>query len=313
MDYFELLPWISNFLGLFQTDSVSGFFSEPFNTLWLGLAVTAPIFVALYVLQIIATYTVAKRGGFKHRWMAFIPFVNTYYIGVLADKNKFYNVKIKTFSLALAVVEFVLVAGYIFYYAVSGIIFAGGLYEIVTEPSVVTGEMVAIGYRSASRISDTWLGWVFDYFELYVLFILGLVYLVLHIFTLIGFFQTYACRRYLLLSLFAALFPIKGALMFAVRNNDGMNYREYMMGEQRRRYEMYQQYNRPDDNPYGYNPYSRNRGDRGEGQDERPRGSAPDPFNGLGGSSNQNSNGNSSSGRGGQTPPDDPFDEFKSK
>ena len=49
--------------------------------------------------------------------MAFIPFFNTYYIGVCAQKNKCFNaISAKTVGIITAVFEFVLVAAYIVYH-----------------------------------------------------------------------------------------------------------------------------------------------------------------------------------------------------
>ena len=166
---------------------------------------------------------------------------------------------------------------------------------------------IAVGYVSSSRIAGTWFAWVFDYLEGYVLVWINLAYILLNVFVVISFFQTYACRRYVLMSFASVLFPIKGVLMFAVRNNKGMNYRDYVRGEQRRRYEMYQQYTSQNGgSPYGgYNPYGSRPGTPSGDPYQSPRSgdSAPDPFDGLGSSGNSRGTASSSD--------DDPFEEFK--
>ena len=88
-----------------------------------------------------------------------------------------------------------------------------------------------------------------------------LAFLVFEVFTLSAFFQTFAARRYMLFTITSVLFPVQGIIIFILRNNSGMNYREYIRREQERQYRMYQQYRRQqsfDQNPYNQNPYSRN-------------------------------------------------------
>lgn len=292
MDFFELLSYGNSISQLIPVEM------DPFTTLLVSMVIAGCLFVVLFALQAVALYTIAKREGYRHKWMAFIPFFNTYYIGVVSDKNKFYNFPAKTVSLVLAIIETLLVAGFVLYYVVAGIVYAGGFYEVVTQTTSL-GITYIVGYQSSARIAGTWLAWVFDYLDAYVLSYVNLVYILIHVVVVITFFQTYSCRRYVLLSLACVIFPIKGALMFAVRNNRAMSYKDYMRGEQRRRYENYRQYNNQSGTPYGgYNPYSgRPSAPPDEGASAPPQGE--DPFGGLG-----KTDGDSSA-------PEDPFDEFK--
>lgn len=295
MDFFELL----NYSGLFLMGV-----DDPFTALWISLVIAGVLFAVLYALQSVALYTIAKREGYKNRWMAFIPFFNSYYIGVVSDKNRFYNIPGKALSLALAIVELVLVAGFVLSTVVDCFVFYSGLYDPVTQQVSVMGQTqtVTVGYASSARIAGTWLGWIFDYLG-NILTWVNYVYIILCVLVVISFFQTYACRTYVWMSLGCALFPIKGLLMFIVRNNRGMNYREYIRGEQRRRYQMYQQYSSNAGANGGYNPYNGRPSapPRDDPYADPPsEGQSGDPFDGFGSSS-----GSSSSS------PDDPFDEFK--
>lgn len=309
MEFFEFLYYADFFL--FSVDN-------PAQALMIGMIVAGVLFLVVYAMEAVALYTIAKREGYKHKWMAFVPFFNSYYIGVVSDKNRFYNLPSKSVSLALAIVELLLVAGYILYYSVAGIVYAGELYDVVTQQVTAMGQTqtVIVGYAASSTLWQRlpWMAWIFDYLESYVLTWVNLLYILLSVLVIISFFQTYACRRYIWLSLGSVLFPIKGILMFAVRNNKGLNYRDYVRGEQRRRYEMYQQYsNQNGGNPYGgYNPYNGRPGTPPSGspyQPPRPDESAADPFDGLGASSDNKSSGSDSSSS--STSPDDPFEEFK--
>ena len=98
----------------------------------------------------------------------------------------------------------------------------------------------------------------------------------------------------------SVLFPIQGILFFIVRNNVGVNYRDFLRAEQARQYAAYQNYQQQQNfngNPYGRdgynnNPYNNN------GYGNRDGGASGDPFGGLGGSGNGENKGGS------------PFDEF---
>lgn len=46
------------------------------------------ISIALYVLQAIGFYTIAKRRGIAHAWLAFIPFGSAWILGALYDDYK---------------------------------------------------------------------------------------------------------------------------------------------------------------------------------------------------------------------------------
>ena len=285
-----------------------------YDLLIISLLIGCICFAVVYIFQSVALYSIAKREGYDKKWMAFVPFFNVYYIGVVSDKNSIFKVSPKKFSLALAIVELVLVVLYAIYYVSEGIIFAGGFYNEITELVLMGGQQipVVVGYESAGVPEAlAWAGWFFDWVEICFIDWLNLIQIVLTVFVIEAFFQTYSGRHHVLFTLFSILFPIKGILFFVVRNNTGKNYRDYLKEQQQRQFQMYQQYNRQNmnGNPYNnYNPYTGqpiNHDDdpynnRGSGAG----GSNQDPFDGMGESHKNNSNGN------GSGDPGDPFDDL---
>lgn len=269
------------------------------NKLWVQLLVGGICFAIVFVFQAIALFTIAKREGYKNKWMAFVPFLNTYYIGVCAQKNKFHTVDARTIGLLTAVFEFILFAFYVLYYVACYLVSG---YE-VEQATVITFFGVT---RTATEYSLVgvpeklaWAAWMYNYMYRYILRFVDLLFLVCQVCLLITFFQTYACRRYVLFAVTSILFPIQGILFFVVRNNKALNYKEFLRNEQARVYRMYQQqqqqnFNR---NPYNQNPYS---GTPGDGAPENGRSGPEDPFGDLGGNA---SGGNT------EAPPS-PFDEF---
>ena len=229
--------------------------------------------------------------------MAFIPFFNTYYIGVCAQKNKFYNVNTKTIGLIAAITEAVLVFLYIFA-LISGSLVDKYL-EKVTETHWLFGEYETYTLNIGAVPDNLqWAAWVYRYMSTYILSILDLVFNIMQIILLICFFQTYASRRYVLFALTSVLFPIMGILFFIVRNNKGVNYRDFIRAEQARQYQQYQQYQQNfNQNPYNQNPYNRN-----PYNNPTPSNGGSDPFDEFGGNGQSDGTGANSGS--------DPFEDF---
>ena len=283
-------------MDFFEYASFAGEFAP--SKLWVQLLIGGLCFAIVFIFEAIALYTIATKNGYKNKWMAFIPFFNTYYIGVCAQKNKFYNVSAKTIGLAVAISEAIIVALYIFS------LIAGSLLEeyLVEVEDIYFGVTILTYEVNADAVPNSlqWAVWVYNYLDTYILRILNLVYVILEVILLICFFQTYACRRYVIFSITSVLFPIMGILFFIVRNNKGVNYRDFLRAEQARQYQQYQQYrqqnyNNPYNQNYNQNPYNRNNYNNPPSNG----GSGADPFDGFGGDGNSDSNSKN-----------DPFEDF---
>lgn len=281
--------------------------SEFSNVLWVALLVGGLCFALVFVFQGVALYTIAGREGYKNKWMAFVPFFNTYYIGVCGQKNRFYNMDTKKVAISAAVFEAVLVALYVLYYfARYGVLEANGFigYRIEDTGFGYTVEVPFI--RSDLPESLEWAAWIALHLNDYVIWYIDIVYVLLNAVLLVCFFQTYMSRRYVLFTITSVLFPIQGILFFVVRNNRGMNYKEFIARKRAYQYQVYQQqqqyYNQNpyNQNPYNGNPYNGNPYNQNQyGQTSHTK--VDDPFDDFG--SNGNSSGNSGSGG-------SPFDEF---
>lgn len=271
--------------------------------LWACLLFAVCGYAIFYIFQSIGLYTIAKNNGFNKRWMAFVPFLNTYYIGVVSEKNKVFKAQAKHVALAAAIVEFIYVAVCMLYYISVFLIFSGGYAKPIYSSGIVWGEVVEhlSGYEAVNLPEElNWAWWVFAYAQNYIAYFIQIAYVILNMFVLVSFFRTYASSRYVLFSLLCVFFPIKGIIIFAVRNNRGRNYFDFIREQRQRQYAMYQEYMRNggqggnyNPNGYGGNPYA---------QQQRP---APpeDPFGGLG--EKEHNNGGDAAERHGS---DDPFD-----
>ena len=273
-------------MDFFEYKSIAELFSP---TNWVQYSIGGLCFAIVFIFEAIALYTIATKNGYKNRWMAFVPFLNTYYIGVCAQKNKFYNINAKTISLIAAIFEFVLVALYIFDEIAFNILKNGGyLYTDIDTTSFWSFETYILSDDVPNNLQ--WAVWVCNYMYSYIIRILDIVYIVAEVILLICFFQTYACRRYVLFSITSILFPIMGILFFIVRNNKAINYKDYVRAEQARQYQQYQQYRQQNNNnPYNQNnnqnPYNRNP----YNNPPQNGGSGADPFDEFGGDGSTNS------------------------
>ena len=122
-------------MDFFKYASVAEMFVNT-DTWWVPFLVGGLCFAVVYVFQSVGLFIISGREGYKNRWMAFIPFVNTYYIGVCGQKNRvFRTVDTKILSLIAAVLEFLLVSGYVVYYVAQiELLNAGCIYEVAQEP-----------------------------------------------------------------------------------------------------------------------------------------------------------------------------------
>ncbi len=256
---------------------------------WLYILFVSLFFAVVFVLQAIALYTIASREGYKNKWLAFIPIVSTYYIGVCAQKNKVFNkVDTRIIGLIAAVLELLLVSGSIVYYVASVSLASAGCLDIKFNEMTNLIEVSAVGVPQHLG----WAVWCFEYLYDYILSWFNLVFMLAQVLLLSAFFQTYASRRYFVFTLASVIVPVQGIIFFVIRKNKGLSYRDFMRIEQERRYRTYQQYQQQNfnQNPYNQNPYANNRNmNNGPYADNggQPRQTPPDdPFAEFGGSDN---------------------------
>lgn len=234
-----------------------------------SIVLGAIFFVAMHVLASIALFTIAKREGYKNKWMAFVPFLSTYYIGVCAQKNAVYKAKTQTISLIASIFEVLAFVGYVLSYTASYIMIVDGYVHLEEQAITVLGHEVGVmtyvlNPNAYLPPNMTWLYWIFEYADVYVTFWLEAVYVVTNILVLISFYKTFVPQTYFLYVLISVFFPVQGLLFFLLRKNKAQNYAEYMAQKQADRYRFYQQYysNNPYTNPYqktqngGHNPYT---------------------------------------------------------
>ena len=107
--------------------------------------------IAMYILQALGVYAIAKRRGINHAWMSWVPVLNLWVIGCISDqyqyvvkgKNKNKRKWLLGLNIALAVVYvvFFVIFGVMIYNAIAGA--AGGVGEDALLEAVL-GSAIAL-------------------------------------------------------------------------------------------------------------------------------------------------------------------------
>ena len=282
-------------MDFFEYASIADIMNQTFSgtiNLPMAFIVGALCFAVVYIFQSVGLFTIANREGIKNKWMAFVPILNTYFIGVCGQKNRFLKVDTKIIALIATIAEALLCVLWALYYiALAQLISSGGINVNAIQDSY-TGLYDV--YMEASEIVASNLNWAAWYISYYNIFIgiINLVYLFTLIIILNCFFQTYAAKHYFLFTITSIFFPVQGILIFAVRNNKGMRYADYIRTIQERAYRQYRNQQNFNQNPYNQNPYTQNTYSndynrppyQGEYQPDQQQKAPEDPFSEFGSS-----------------------------
>ena len=268
---------------------------EYVNYRWTVQMIAVYVAAALYVLCLVlgglGMMKMAKRAGLKQSWMGFVPFLNTYYAGRLAGETRVFGKKMKRAGLYAMIAEIVYVLlnvmTLVIFFAMTNI----NYYTLVTN-----------GNYAYPAIDETLvpvsLRWMLT--ADVVCSILGLLAEVVLIFFLcvmfFAFFRKYYARSPFVMTFLCAVLPLRGFVIFAVRNNAPVDYDAWLR-------QRMQEYARQQQQMYG----QWNNGGAGGGQSAPPE----DPFPGYGDGGAQGGGADNTGGSGGaENSDDDPFPDF---
>ncbi len=214
-------------------------------TAFLRSAIGASIvWLALFILQGIGLSTMAKARNIKNKWLAFLPFVSTLFMGKLAGECQAFGQKMKRAGLYTMIAQIVATVLCLLSLAAEAYLFIVCGEPEVSETLVMywtglTGFAAAV--ESAYRISNL------------ILPIFQLVYQILMLFLLMGLFKKYQPKHYMTWGFLSLFIPAsRFVVVFALRNRTAIDYEAYMQARRDAYFRQQQQYR----NPYGgYNPY----------------------------------------------------------
>ncbi len=219
-----------------------------------GLAVGLGIWLLLFILQGIGLFVMAKRRNIKHKWLAFIPFANIYYMGKLAGECGFFGHKMKNAGL-YAMLAQILASAVTLLYVLS---------EVYLYYNYGAPQQSDSMFASPFWMDLTGFALTVSKFYLYsgtLLSIINLIYQLMSIILVIALYKKYTPKNYFPLAFLAFFIPIARYItVFALRNREAIDYEEYMRKRReefmRRQQQYYNSYGGPNmRSPYGPNPY----------------------------------------------------------
>lgn len=93
--------------------SAMPYYTQPYledtlMAIFIGALIFAGIIaLVFYIFQAIGLYNMSKRRGYKNAWLAFVPFVNAYVLGGIADNVNYCCGKRSNFRVILLIVQIV--------------------------------------------------------------------------------------------------------------------------------------------------------------------------------------------------------------
>ncbi len=260
--------------------TIVGFFVNDMKTLLIaGTIVGFALWSAFFILQGVGLYRMAKNRGMKKKALAFVPFVNIWYIGKLAGECKVFGHKMKHASVYAMIAQ-------IFATLVSALYIASELYLWLghgTPTEVGEGLLITYDWLGLTGFAAAVEKFYCDYASM-LMMIFQTVFGILMLIVLMSLFKKYAPKNYFLFSFLSLFIPIsRFILIFVVRNRRAIDYDAYVRA-QREAYMRRQQYHygygpygNPYNNPYG-NPYGQNAYGAPQGQQAPPE----EPFGEFG-------------------------------
>lgn len=211
----------------------------------LALGVSLVALVALFVLQGVGLLIMSEKRGLNKKFLCFIPFANFYQVGRLTGACDVFGHKMKRAWLYAMLAQIV------------GIVLC--VMSAISEYHlfVACGDTITIGqdgYVSWASLPPSGV-YAYNFYKVseYLVSIVGLIELVMVFILAMGLFKKYSPRNYMLFSWLTIFIPmLRFILIFVLRNNDPVDFDEYM----RKRREAYvRQASAYGGNPYGRSPY----------------------------------------------------------
>lgn len=236
---------------------ICSFFARTMNQALIGGAIGGGLlWLALFVLQGIGLYTMAKKRGMAKRYLAFVPFANIWYMGKLAGECKVFGRKMKragTYAMIAQIVTTLL----------SCAALAAELYLYLRHGDpIVPEDPLASPYWGLTGFSGK-VESFYDYSGFFIS-IFQLIFRLLMLIILLSLYKQYAPKNYFTLSVLAFFVPsARLVTAFCLKNRTAIDYEAYMRARHeaymRRQQQYYNQYGNPYNRPYGggyNNPYA---------------------------------------------------------
>ena len=270
------------------------------------------IWLALFILQGVGIYTMAKKRELKKRWLAFVPFVNIWYLAKLAGECHAFGHKVKRVGIYAMITQIITVI-------LTVMMIAAEIYLYINH-----GDPITQGYFLNPSWADT-TGFsrtveIFYFYTSFSLSILQLLFGVLMMIIMTALCKKYTPKNFMGLSMLAFFIPLsRFIIIFCIRNRKEVDYEAYVRKQREefaRRQQQYRNmygnpynpYNNPYGNPYYRgNPYGQN---NTQNQEDKPKEEPKDePFSEFA-SDTKSDNSSANTAQGNTNGKDDPDDFF---
>lgn len=205
-----------------------------------GAAAFLAIIIAFYVLRGIGLYKLAVRYGVKYPILAWFPFTWFYVAGALVGNVAVFGKRFDKFALTAFIVF--TVSGVIYngvrivsYIPVIGYFLQGGETLFATSTNYLSGAVFDMGWGYVGLVDfiDNYSDAMWKILNVlsYISTWLNIVSLFFTIIVFSNFFRSFLPHHYFVATLFSVLFSyigLFGVWAFVVRNNERVNYAEYM-------------------------------------------------------------------------------------
>lgn len=205
------------------------------------LAAILAITVAFYVLRGLGLYKLAKRYGLKYPILAWFPFTWFYVAGLLLGNVALFGKKFDKFALVAFIVFTVSGVFYnairlISYIPVAGFFLQGGTTYLSYSTKYLAGCTVfdtSFGYVGLINFNDPYSDTLWKVLNVmaYVSRWISIVSLFFTVIIYSNFFRSFLPNHYFIATIFSVLFSsigLFGLWAFVVRNNERVNYADYM-------------------------------------------------------------------------------------
>ena len=267
------------------------------NSLYWGLGLGFVLWLGFFALQGIGLYVMAKNRGLKNKALAFIPFVNIWYMGQLAGECNFFTQKVKRAGMYAMIAQIITTILSLMVLSAEMYLWTKHGVPQVTELGTAYWTGLSGFSLTAARFYDI---------SAYIVSIFQLIYEILLVVLLMGLYKRYSPKNYTTLGILALFIPAaRYIVIFVLRNRQAIDFEAYMrarreayMRQQQQYQNMYgnpygRPYGNPYNNPYRSNPYG---GAYGNPYGASSNHSAPpeEPFAEFSSSSNTTNNNNDS-------------------
>ncbi len=262
---------------------ISGIFAKDWSQLFTySIGIGFLVWLALFILQGVGLYTMAKKREIAKAWFSFVPFVNIWYLGKLAGECYTFGHKVKRVSVFAMVAQMVATL-----LTVATIVAEAYLYINHGQP-IIQEEILAKPYWPDLTGFSAQVESFYVYSDFF-LSIFQLIFGILMLMIMTSLCKKYATKNYMPLSMLAFFVPLsRFVIIFCIRKNKAIDYEAYVRKKREefmRRQQQYRNmygnphnpYGNPYANPYG-NPYQR-QNPYGESQaNEQKQSSKEEPF-----------------------------------